>query len=313
MMNPIKTLSAVSLGLVICLASATSFAGMSYSGGSYSWSSGNDDSCYSNCGDYDRDGRDDYGDWNYSYDDGDRSKKVKVSSWSDSKWDKSFEKHDAYYDKGGYGSKDAGETDFHNYVDNDGGHFESVLYDYGDKCVVLEEISFTRKYRSDTDFTVFAYVGDDSDWESNGKTIDDHLKGKKYSDLLASSEWEAYKVYDGKNGSSTKTNSYGETEYTKRFVSDKNNDGVDDYVASKYWLVMAGAESSGSYDDGNKDYLRFTHAGGSYYDKNSGGCYKKIVICEPGGSTPPNGVPAPAPLALMAIGLLGLGYTRRRK
>jgi len=328
-------ISALVLGLVF------SGSALAY-GGHSSWSYGNNDSCYSDCGDDgDSDSNYDYGSsWGYNYDSSDSNKKVKVSSWSDYSSDKKLKKGEVYTDgTDHYGTKRNGEsyssTD-RKYVDNNNGYVDSVLFDYGDDCVVLEDITFS-KHSDDVDMKIMAFIGDKKNL-ANGKIkigakeyndFDDYLDGKTYSDLMNDGNWKGYEAENAHDTSKGATYNSNTGDYKKSFVKcakDSNNnckkdsDGkeIKDYTASSHWLVMADhtktdyscTRHGGCKQTFKKDYFKVKHMGGYDYDNKYGGCQKIEVICEPKNPPQDGEVPAPATLALLA---LGLGMIRLRK
>jgi len=295
-------LSAILIGAV--------FASNSYAMYSGSWSYGGGDSCSTCSGDGNS--------WSYNYDDTDDSKIVKVTAWSDTNTGKLEGKEVKHYSDG-YGvdnnaesySSRMGTTDYEKHYD--GGytidnktHMDSILFDYGEQCVVLDSVTMGW-YNGDADVKVMAFIGEKDNLykDSNTKyaSFEDYLKDKSYDDLMGDTDnWKSYSVNDAHTGDE-KTYSDGSKEYTSYFGKDK--DGHDDYTASSYWLVMADGKA-----DTSDDYFKIKHMGG--HDYNGGHECKKVEIkCEP---VPPNGqVPAPGSLVLLGLGLTLLGYGKRRR
>lgn len=262
--------------------------GLTSTGASATWSHYGD-TCYSNCtsdGNY----------YEYKYDTVDTSKTVKVTAWSNTNTGGKLRNVESYYDTKGYGADNNVSTDdgydANKYLDNKN-YIDSVLFDYGDKCVVLDSITLGG-YSNDADVEIMAYVGD-----KTGDAFKTYLSGKTYAELQSdknadgSDAWKTYVVNDVKTGNST-------SGYTKTFGKDQF--GNDDYTASSYWLVKAGNAGDG------KDYVKVKNMGGHDYDGT--GCKKVEVKCDT--PTPPTSVPEPGVLGLLAIGLIGLGVRRRK-
>lgn len=328
-----KPISIIAAGL-ISLYSANAAA--TYS--THSWSTSDTGSCTSNCSGNGSEYTSTY-DTSSVY-----NKQVKISAWSntrsygrsDSRYDDKLEKKEVKYsDRDGDGKKDGYAVDNNeseddsytwdggkahyerDYVDNET-HMDSILFDYGDECVVLDSVIIDRDgYDTDSDIKIMAFTGDKNDLkDSSGNkygSFDDYLKDKSYDDLMSDTgNWKSYQAKDvkrtGQNYDSDKdgySDSY-KKDFTKYYDS---TDGKykNDYTASSYWLVMADGKA-----DSNDDYFKIKHMGGYDYDSSKGGCQKVEIKCD--NPTPPDGqVPVPATGLLLTLGLTLLGYTRRRK
>jgi hypothetical protein len=294
------------LGLAI-LAVSSSLSSNAFAYGSYSmWSSGTYEKCTSGCTDSNYDSKYDSGTgWEYNYDSNDTSKDVKLSAWSDYGYSGKLQKEEVYKDSyNRYGTKH-GSDSYYDKIDNRNGKMESVLFDYGDDCVVLEDITINKRYGDDADIKIMAFIGDkknttDGKIDIGGMKYDDfdqYIASKSYSELMNDGNWKSY---------NTNVDKYSNTgDYKNNFVGytkDDNGNYVKDYTASSYWLVMADASK-----DGYTDYFKVKNMGGYYYDSQYGGCQKIEIKCD--GHKPPQ-VPAPGTLVLLA---LGLGVLRLRK
>jgi len=184
-----------------------------------------------------------------------------------------------------------------NNIENSGSNDHSIDNDYD--CQAYDSNGNCKNWTRNTDFMLFeirddngALVDDfsltditvgwastDSEltilaYDGTASDVETAIKGEKISGLQASSDWLQVK----KNTGGTK---YSST-YHKNF-----NSGL---ITSSYWIVGAAFPS---WNDGKHDYVKLASAAGG--------------INREGG----HGVPAPAPLLLMAMGIPLLSRRRR--
>ena len=143
----LKTKSLIGLSILTVCASLSGNAFAYYGSNTGTWS-GSDSTCTSDCGGqyYTGSGYDyHYGSsYDYNYQSSDMAK---MSAWSGYNGG-TLQKDDVYKDSNNYyGTKQNNNTTYQNKIDDyhNTGKIESVLFDYGDQCVVLEDITFNKK------------------------------------------------------------------------------------------------------------------------------------------------------------------------
>lgn len=227
---------------------------------------------------------------------GDAGPSVTVSAWANTVGDANemVERGEVNYWSGGLGARNAddgagGDIE----TTSSGGHsidnenrFDMILFDFG----VANKIQLTGSsfgWDMDEDFTLIAYTGGSAGYNpyasSGMESIEYHAGGTN----LASQGWTVVGNYDaGGDG-------------------DQDFNGGTNGVSSSYWLISAYNPAAGG--DCPTGYCNFP----DYTDgfKIDGVAGKLTTFEEP----PPPGVPVPAPLFLMAFGLLSLHRFHRAR
>jgi len=228
---------------------------------------------------------------------------VTVSGWSNTiGGDQQLEQGDITHYGGGLGVRNAdydrgsppqdpGENFSPEHaVDNDD-RFDLVLFDFGTQSVDLSQVAIGW-YQQDSDLTVLAYTGNSDPTDSNSA---DYIGDREAwwnsaadnNEDLTSNGWTLIGNHDVDDGPAP-TNS-----------QNINVGGID----SSYWIVAAYNEAFGSScspagicQSSYADFFKISAVTGDIMDPPPG-----------------QGVPVPATLALIALGLAGIGYKQRGK
>jgi len=169
---------------------------------------------------------------------------------------------------GGESLLDASEGSSPEHAVDNNERYDSILYSF-DKAISLTEVSISW-YSGDSDITVLAYTDTVNPFNVNTK-----LAGLKYSDLLTNG-WSLI----GQNSG----------QYSN-LASSGNKTAISTNVSSSYWLIGAANPLVGGSVDGNKDNIKIASLGGTITTQYT-----------PQQPPPPNGVPEPGSLALLALG-----------
>ncbi|MCB1858642.1 MAG: PEP-CTERM sorting domain-containing protein [Gammaproteobacteria bacterium] len=159
------------------------------------------------------------------------------------------------------------------YVTTEARHWEAVLFDFGEgNLVALDEISVAWDNGGDSDVAILANIG-----SSGGSGVT--LGSDDYASLLSGGDWAVVsRINDVKDA-----------------AGDAKTFNTDHAIKSRYWMVAMANEQLGSdtswggYDDHAKiNYIRGVATAGA------------------------PGIPEPATVLLMSLGLLGFRGLRRR-
>jgi hypothetical protein len=166
------------------------------------------------------------------------------------------------------------------------GKLESILFDFGND-VPLSVNSVTMGWHQDADFSLLAYTGANGSMANPGD-----LAGKSYTDLL-SSGWElvSNSLYGGSASADTDISSPDDSYYYSTTDENGNPMAFNDGFSSSYWLVAALNDAYWN----NPQYV--------------GNDYFKLKFISGDEATPPDhqpGVPEPATLMLMGIGMVAM-------